>query len=149
MVCRDKEVDQLLLSPNFEYGTTVKTIEGNQWVICKNLKKDHYSKLISCREKGKKLKTFFSADSNSVGFTLKNGDYRICRSENGQVICDIPISYQDLSLSYGYGGFQVALTILDLASRKSMPFSIEACLHMCHGPIHLFENDLEDKKYHL
>ena len=95
-------------------------------------------------ELSRKKEVFFSTDSQFIGVKTKNNNYRIFKSKNGHLLCKIPIDYQDLSLSYGAGGFCVALAILDLASRKCMRFSAEACLHMCHGSIHLFEDDLQD-----
>merc|ERR1712166_1294319 len=93
-----------------------------------------------------KIIAFYSTDSKFVGILMKNGTYRFYRTNDGSLACDMHNSYFEPALSTGVGGTQVILGIIDISSRKYMPWSIEGLIHVSQNKLHLFSEDLSKEE---
>jgi len=95
---------------------------------------------------------FFSPDSKFVGIlmnkvkkddtVIKEERYTIYRTSDGSFVTDLAVNVFQPCISEGSGGHKEILGIIDIKSRKSMPWGIAALLHLTsHVKLNLFLED--------
>jgi hypothetical protein len=67
---------------------------------------------------------------------------KLYRSSDGSEVGVLDNTYFTPALTKGYGGSTVAFGLVDRHSRKCMPWSIKALIHLSMGKLHLFQEDL-------
>lgn len=61
-------------------------------------------------------------------------------------MCTLNFEDTDILFSKSQGGFLQAIGLIDIRARKCFPWSIKACLHFSRSDIHIFREDVVDKK---
>jgi len=87
-----------------------------------------------------------------VGILIKKNEtemnrYIIYRTLDGSFVTELPTHLISPMVSLAHGGHQVIMGIIDIRSRKYMPWGVEALMHIAsHCKMHLFLEDFSDKE---